>query len=260
MNATARYELRMMLRKRSLWIALGIIVALTGLASSRQLGDVVRDEDARNAMASTALLVNLFLPVGYGSLLADRLVRDQRLGVAPILDATPASPVARLLGKYVGACGAVLVPLATVYFGFAIVYTVVSGRLAGLGWALAGFAVVLLPAALFVGAFALAVPLIMPAALFRVLFVGYWFWGNAIQPTAMPTLSQTVVSPIGAYPLHVLLGHRDLVEPGPAPGATLNFLRPEPTPATAWLSIGILLILAALALGAAHKLRTRTTR
>jgi ABC-2 type transport system permease protein len=259
-NATARYELRMMLRKRSMWIALAIIVALVGLISFQQLSDAVRDEDARSVMTSTALLVNLFLPVGYGSLLADRLVRDQRLGVAPILDATPAPAVARLLGKYLGVCGAVAVPLAIVYFGFAVVYTVVSGRAAGLGWALAAFAVVLLPAVLFVGAFALAVPLVMPASLFRVLFVGYWFWGNAIAPAAMPTLAETLVSPIGGYPLHALLGHRDVVNPGPTPGASLNFLRPEPTPAIAWLSIGILLALAALALGAAHTIRTRATR
>ncbi|HVQ93560.1 MAG TPA: hypothetical protein VMU51_21155 [Mycobacteriales bacterium] len=260
MIPTARYELRMMLRKRSMWISMAIIVGLLSLTAFRQISDAVRDNDARGVMTTVALLVNIFLPVGYGSLLADRLVRDQLLGVAPILDATGGSALARLFGKYLGVCAAAAVPLATVYFGFAVVYTVVSGRPAGLAWALAAFAVVLLPAVLFVGAFALAVPLIMPASLFRVLFVGYWFWGNAITPATMPTLANSLVSPIGGYPLSALLGYRDTVSAGPTPGASLNFLRPQPTPATAWLSIAVLFALAALALYAAHAIRARTTR
>lgn len=260
MIPTARYELRMMLRKQSMWISMAVIVALLALISFRQVGDAIRDTDARTVMTTVALLVNLFLPVGYGSLLADRLVRDQRLGVAPILDATGGSALARLFGKYVGVCAAAAVPLAIVYFGFAGVYAVVSGRPAGLAWALATFAVVLLPAVLFVGAFALAVPLVMPASLFRVLFVGYWFWGNAISPAAMPTLAESLISPIGGYPLYALLGYRGAGTPGPEPGASLNFLRPEPTPAAAWLSIAVLLALAALALYGAHAIRTRTTR
>ena len=44
------------------------------------------------------------------------------------------------------------------------------------------------------------------------------------------------------------------------PGATLNFLRPEPTPATAWLSVGILLALAAAALAGGYTLRARRAR
>jgi hypothetical protein len=260
MIPTARYELRMMLRKRSMWIGMAVIVALMSLITFRQVSDTVRDTDARGVMTSVALLVNLFLPVGYGSLLADRLIRDQRLGVAPILDATGGSAMARLFGKYVGVCAAAAVPLATAYFGFAALYTVVSGRPAGLAWALAAFAVVLLPAVLFVGAFALAVPLVMPASLFRVLFVGYWFWGNAITPASMPTLANSVITPSGGYPLYALLGYRGVRTAGPEPGASLNFLRPEPTPATAWLSIAVLLALAGLALYAAHAIRTRTTR
>jgi ABC-type transport system involved in multi-copper enzyme maturation permease subunit len=260
MIATARYELLMMLRKRSMWISMAVIVALLSLLDFRQVSDAIRDTDARGVMTAVALLVNIFLPVGYGSLLADRLVRDQRLGVAPILDATGGSASARLFGKYVGVCAAAAVPLAIVYFGFAGVYAVVSGRPAGLAWALAAFAVVLLPAVLFVGAFALAVPLVLPASLFRVLFVGYWFWGNAITPDTMPTLANSLVSPIGGYPMTALLGYRDVVSAGPTAGASLNFLRPEPTPATAWLSIAVLLALAALALSAAHAIRTRTSR
>lgn len=259
--AVARYELVMMLRKRSLWLTNAVIVLLLVLFNARGWGDVLRDPDVRETVASTVFLFNLMLPVGYGCLLADRLIRDDRLGVAPILDATPVSPAGRLVGKYLGVCAACAVPLAVVLFGFAAVYAVTAGQPVALAWAAVAYAVVVVPAVLFVGAFALTVPLIMPAPLFRVLFVGYWFWGNGISPAVMPTTSQSVLSPIGVYPNQELVGFRaDLTLAGPVPGATLNFLRPEASPATAWLSIGVLLAVAALALGVTQTLRARTTR
>lgn len=264
MRAAFRYEFLMQARKRSMWIANGVIVALLGLVSARSLGDVLDDPSARETMASTAVLVNLVLPIVYGCFLADRLVRDNRLGVAAILDATPGSAAARLAGKYLGSCAAATIPPAIVYFGFAVLYAGVSGQPVALAWAAALFATVIAPAVLFVGAFALVVPLLIPAPLFRVLFVGYWFWGNAISPSLMPTLSQSLVTPLGSYPLQELFGYpapNDGVRiAGPAPGATLNFLRPEATAATAWLSIGVLLAIAALVLTAAPALRARTIR
>ena len=262
MTATARYELRMMLRKRSMWITMGVIAVLLCLISFDQFRDFLRDRDARLVMGEWALLVNLFVPVGYGCLLADRLVRDRRLGVAPILDATPSSSLGRLLGKYLGVCAATAVPVAAIYFAFVLLYAAVTGRYAALGWALAAFALVLAPAVLFVGAFALAVPLLIPAPLFRVLFVAYWFWGNGISPTVVPTLAQTLVTPIGNYPLDVMFGYRgdDGTPTGPEPGAALNALRPEGTPTTAWLSIALLLAIAALVLGAVQASRARANR
>lgn len=262
MTATARYELRMMLRKRSMWITMGGAVLLLALISAEQFGQVLRDDDARYVMASMALLLNIFLPAVYGCLLADRLIRDARLGVAPILDATPAPRMARLFGKYLGVCAAITLPVAIVFFAFAVAYTVVSGRYVALAWAVAAFAAILLPAVLFVAAFALAVPLLIPAPLFRILFVGYWFWGNAISPTAMPTLAQSIITPIGDYPLAVFFhfGADTGRLAGPQPGAALNFLRPEPTIVTAYLSIGVLLAIAALVLYGAEAVRARTNR
>ena len=263
MIAAARYEMVMMLRKRSMWIVNGVIVLLLVLTSLSSFREALRDPDAQQSMARAAFLLNVLLPIGYGCLLADRLIRDTRLGVAPLLDATPTPAMGRLAGKYLGVCVAAAAPLAVVHFGFAILYSVTAGRPVALAWAAAGFAVVIAPAVLFVGAFALAVPLVMPAPLFRVLFVGYWFWGNLIGPTAMPTTAQSLLEPAGGYPIQELLGwHGDgaFTPAGPVPGASLNFLRPEPSPATAWLSIALLLALAALVLAGAHALRTRTTR
>ncbi|WP_412520366.1 hypothetical protein K8Z49_20600 [Actinomadura madurae] len=267
LGVSLRYEFRMQVRKRSVWIVPALTVVLFVLIGGSLLRDLFdpgeRPDEARTAVAGLTVQLHTLLSIGYGCLLADRLVRDDRLRVAPLLDATPAPPGARLVGKYLGAGAATAVPILVVYFGFASAYAVYSGAPQALGWALAATAVVIVPGLLFVAAFALTVPLIMPAPLFRVIFVGYWLWGNAVAPDMMPTLARTLVHPLGGYPLDVLLDFHGIdgedTWAGPVPGATLNLLRPDPTPATAWLSIAILLALAAAALAGGHAVRARRT-
>jgi hypothetical protein len=264
-GASLRYEFRMQFRKRSVWIVPALSVGLFLLIGGSLLRDLFdpdgRPAGARTAVVGLAVQVHALLSIGYGCLLADRLVRDDRLRVAPILDATPARPGARLVGKYLGAGAATAVPILTVYLGLAAAYAVHTGTPYALGWALATCAVVIVPGLLFVAAFALVVPLVMPAPLFRVVFVGYWLWGNVVGPDMMPTLARTLVHPLGGYPLDALLGFHgidgDDTWAGPVPGATLNFLRPDPTPALAWLSIAVLLALAAAALAGGRAVRAR---
>jgi hypothetical protein len=93
---------------------------------------------------------------------------------------------------------ATLVPVALVY-------------LVGLGWIVAtgtdlattaalavpAFVLVNLPGLLFVGAFSIACPIVLPVPLYQFLFVGYWFWGNILSPRVVPTLTDTWLTPIG---------------------------------------------------------------
>jgi hypothetical protein len=261
--ATARYEFRMQVRKRSMWFVTGGSVLLLLLLTSSLIRDLIDGSDPKGTMVTVAFQANLLLLIGYGCLLADRLIRDDHLHVAPVLDATPARPATRLIGKYLGACSAAGTPIAVVYFGVALAYAVKTGEPVALPWALALFGTVIVPALLLVGAWAFAVPLLMPAPLFRVLFVGYWFW-SMIDPALLPTPGRTLVDPHGGYPIQVLFGYHgpngNITWAGPTPGAALNVLRPDPSPAVAWLSIGVLLALAVAALYAAHALRARTAR
>ncbi|MEV6494638.1 hypothetical protein AB0M20_39355 [Actinoplanes sp. NPDC051633] len=267
-GASLRYEFRMQIHKRSVWIVPALTLVLFVLIGGSLLRDLFdpaeRPPDARTAVVGLAVQLHALLSIGFGCLLADRLIRDDRLRVAPVLDATPARPVARLLGKYLGTGAATAIPIAVAYLGFTVAYAVNTGAPEALGWALVACGVVILPGLLFVAAVALAVPLVVPAPLFRVLFVGYWMWGNVVTPDLMPTLSRTLIHPLGGYPLAALLDFRGIdgedTLAGPMPGAALNFLRPEPTAATAWLSIAILLVLAAAALAGGHALRARRAR
>ena len=267
-GASLRYEFRMQLHKRSVWIVPALTLLLFVLIGGSLLRDLFdptqRPPEARTAVVGLAVQLHALLAIGFGCLLADRLVRDDRLRVAPILDATPAPPGARLLGKYLGASAATAIPIAVAYFGFATAYAVDTGAPGALGWALAAFLLVFVPGLLLVAAFALVVPLVMPPPLFRVLFVGYWLWGNVVPSDLMPTLARTLIHPLGGYPLAALFDFYGIDGEdswaGPVPGATLNFLRPEPTPATAWLSIAVLVALAAVALVGGHALHARRAR
>jgi hypothetical protein len=267
-GASLRYEFRMQVRKRSVWIVPALTLVLFLLIGGSLLRDLFdpgeAPPEARTAVVALAVQIHALLSIGFGCLLADRLIRDDRLRVAPILDATPTAPGARLLGKYLGAGAATAVPILVAYFGFTAAYAVHADAPGAFGWAAAACGVVIVPGLLFVAAFALAAPLVMPAPLFRVIFVGYWLWGNVVTPDTMPTLARTLIHPLGGYPLAALLDFHGIdgadTWAGPVPGATLNFLRPDPTPATAWLSIGMLLVLAAAALTGGHALRARRAR
>lgn len=201
--AAARYECRMQLRKRAVWV----VTALVGVLL---LAGKIPHWDPANTLAGDvgiyAELFNILVPVIFGGLLADRVVRDRRLGVAELLDSLPASPTARAWGKYLGSVTACVVPVLAVWL-IALTRYAITGhtwRVVPLG--LAAFAVIELPALLFAAAFALTCPTVLGPPLFRVLFVGYWFWGNLVTAKVMPTLSGTWLTPLGDYARVALLG------------------------------------------------------
>ena len=62
---------------------------------------------------------------------------------------------------------------------------------------LAAFLSISVPAMAFVTAFALACPTIMPVRVFQVLFTGYWFWGNYLNPAVFPTIAGSLLTANG---------------------------------------------------------------
>lgn len=196
-RGTAAVEARMQLRRRGLWItfALCSLVVLTGARNPWSFDATV---PAKDVLTGWATLVNSVFPIIVGCLLADRARRSIRLGVVELLDATAARPRDRLVGTYLGATAATLVPYLLVYAS-GVGYVVLDrGEPAAVVVAAAIFLAVCLPGLLFVAAFSVAVPLIMWGPLYQFLFTGYWFWGNLLNPAwAIPTLSGTWLTPVG---------------------------------------------------------------
>ena len=259
--ATTSYELRMQLRKPAIWIATVIpfgLYAVLAMMGTQNLERLTQETNPKTWMVETLGSFTPLLAMVFGFVLADRLVRDRKLGVAPLLDVTPSNRTTRLLGKYLGACTATAVPVALVYLIIGVVFAIWRERPAAVLWALATFAVVVLPLLLLLGALAFLGPQLMPTALFRALIVGIWFWAGATEvESQFPSLAATVLSLTMDYPQHVFFGSRDAA--GPFEGVALNFLRPQPTVGTALLSLALILAIAAVILAAARALRLRTS-
>jgi ABC-2 type transport system permease protein len=191
------YEFRMQIRRRSIWItfiALGLIFTQFHQPWNRPV-----TTPASDSIVYWTAIVQTFLAVAVGIFVADRLQRDRRIHVDEVLKALPGGLGARLFGKYLGSTFATLIPMFAVY-GAGVGYIVYRWQdVQALPMALATFAAIALPGILFVAAFSIACPVFLWLPLYQFLFIGYWFWGNILPDIGIPTLSTTILTPIGGY-------------------------------------------------------------
>lgn len=198
---TLRYEFWMQARRKALWIGF----ALLSLFVFRNFGDIYLGGNAHingESLSITywASFLALFFPIGAGLLLADRFSRDRKTRVDELLWTAPASTLARLLGKYLGSVLATLLPIFVIYLvGIALILTHWHD-FSALPLVLAAFAAANVPGILFVGAFSIACTTVLWPVLYQFLFVGYWFWGNLLNPkVGIPTLNGTLLMPSDRY-------------------------------------------------------------
>jgi len=71
---------------------------------------------------------------------------------------------------------------------------------------LVSFQAINVPAFAFITIFSLACPLIMPLRVYQVLFTGYWFWGNYLNPDVFPTLAGTLLTASGRFVMEGFFG------------------------------------------------------
>ncbi|MFC6016113.1 ABC transporter permease [Plantactinospora solaniradicis] len=256
--AVGRYEFRMQARKRSLWVAMLLLAAVIALTQGdRGPRYTQAGAPAGEVMAGWALLFGIVVPIGFGMVLADRLVRDRRLGTAALLESLPVGPRVLLAGKYLGGLAATALPALLVMLVAGGYESLHRGDPLMLGWAVLAFGLIMLPGLAFVAGFALVSPLVISAPLFRVLFVGYWFWGNMLPPAFLPSLSGTLLSPIGDYPVTWLTGETALYAGVPG---WLSFLRPEPNGVSVLLSVVLLVLVGLMPLVLAGTVFSRQRR
>lgn len=204
-SGVMRYEYRMQIRRRSLWIAYAIFALLLGAIvfgndSSTLYKALVHPETVplSEVVVYWATVVNYLFPVVVGVMVADRLPRDRRTKVQELLTTTSGALHSRILGKYLGSTFVALTPMLIVYslsIGYILYQT---HNIMAIPLAIAAFASVILPGILFVSAFSLACPVILWVPLYQFMFVGYWFWGNLFPSNrGIPTLSNTLLLPVG---------------------------------------------------------------
>ncbi len=191
------YEFRMQIHRRAVWItfiALGLFFTQFHQPWFRPI----------NTPASAAIIywtgiVQSFLAVAAGLLLADRLPRDRRTKVDELLNTLPSTVNARVFGKYLGSTIATLVPMFVIYSIGTAFILFRWHTFQALPVALASFTAIALPGVMFIGAFSIACTAILWVPLYQILFVGYWFWGNLLPDVGIPTLSTTILTPVGGY-------------------------------------------------------------
>jgi hypothetical protein len=206
------YEFKMQIRRRSLWIAfigctLFLARTLLNEVSNPQFFGLVKNSPLHQFVVTMIFTTNLLLPIIFGVFLADRLPRDSRTKVNELFTSMPGALSTRILGKYLGSTLASIVPMSICYsllIGF-LIYT--THNMLTIPLFLLDFVLVVLPGLLFVAAFSIACPAIIWAPLYQFLFIGYWFWGNVFSPRyGIPTLSSTILTPIGTYISTGILG------------------------------------------------------
>jgi ABC-2 type transport system permease protein len=241
----ARYEYRMQVRRPAIWIVsvLLIVAAAEGpghMSPGASLGDLT---------ASWAVTFNLFAPLGVGVLLADRGRREARLRLDDLLGATPAGFGSRWWGKALGAGAATITPVLCCWLVLLTALAVRDGaavELVGLG----AFAAVALPGLVFVVACSIAIPTLIGPGLYRVGFIGYWFWGNLLNTKRLPipTVAGTPFEAIGEYASGGWFGGKTFE----APNRGLH-----PDPALAAVNVIFLIVAALVVLAVTHLVLTR---
>jgi hypothetical protein len=250
------YEFKMQVRRPALWIAIGLGGLLIGggllLPALPYAPNEVRTPP--RLVGTIAYGLNLFLPIVFGILLADRVPRERWLNTGELLASLPTGVGPRLWGKYLGAAVATMIPIALVHAALVGLAAYYFRDVRLLPLEPSAFGAIVVPGLLFVGAFSIVCTEILWVPLYSILFIGYWFWGNVVSPDMMPTLSCTPLQPMGGYALAAFFG-----EPN---GCSDPSQHVSVSAAQGWESIAILLGCALLTMvvgqaymswGAAHR-------
>jgi ABC-2 type transport system permease protein len=255
LTGSLRYEALMAARQRGLWVATVPLVALSVLltALSPSLNGL-RETSAQ--IGAWAVAINLFSTLGLAVALADRFARTRRRGLPDLLDATAARPAVRMAGSLLGSLGAALVPVSLAILVVGVGFAVDRRDPAALGWALLALLVIIVPAALVAATFAATLGLLVPVPLARVLVVGAWLWATVWNTSIIPvpTITGTVLSPLGDYTAHGWLNAPTLYA-----GHGTALLSPPVTATSAAIALAALLAATAVLLVLARALRAART-
>ncbi|WP_018218807.1 hypothetical protein [Salinispora vitiensis] len=195
-----RYEFLMAARRKVVWLAVLPLLAI-GLLLQMLSPESAEPHTAAARVGAWSLTMNLLVVVGLGVALADRFTGTTRRGLNELLLATPSRLAARMLGSLAGSLAAALAPVAVTMVVVGVVFTLTSGDVSTLGWAVIAFCTVNVPSALLLTTFAATLGLVLPMAVVRMTAVAGWFWATLLSTSIVPipTITGTLLSPLGDY-------------------------------------------------------------
>ncbi len=198
-----KYEYRMSIMRPGVLIVSGLFTVLflflVPTASSYSNGPKINWWEEAGWLAFS---LNIIFPVFAGIIASDRGVRDIKLDVRELLRVTELSNTTYILGKYAG----VVLSLLTLQFAILFLISLAYIGILKAPWGflpnvLLASLFVNVPGIMFVTAFSLVCPLFMPVRVYQILYTGYWYWGNYLNPAVIPSISDTVLNAAGKYTL-----------------------------------------------------------
>jgi ABC-2 type transport system permease protein len=243
--AIFRYEYLMQIRRWGLWISLFVTVGLFLVLALRTLPnlDLLFPGYATNEVWKLPTILieafNLFTPIAAGILSADRFTRDRLLGTGELINSSLLSRLPLVLGKYAGSLLAIFTPPLILLVGALAYMAAYFHQPAIFLTAPVVLLAVVVPSWLFVTAWSLIFPLVMPLRLYQVLFAGFWMWAVAVPPDRLPTINQSILSVQGLYARYLFF----LDQAG-----SFSYLRPPPTVGLAIANVALIVGLSVMAL------------
>jgi len=201
----------MSLRRPSFWVAYGLLcgfyVVSILIPSMDSASDLIRPGRIWPQAGHIVFMYNIFLPLLAGILAADRVQRDGRAGMRELQRGAPLSNRVYIFAKFAGVLLSVLLPMLVLILASGLALIALGLATPPILWPLLlAFVTIALPSHAFVVSFSMAFPMVLPLRVYQVLFTGYWFWGNMLNPRAFPTISDTLLNTIGQYPLQAFFG------------------------------------------------------
>ena len=245
LTGTLRYESLMALRRRSAWLSLTPLCLLAlGLGLDSQTVNHYANPVAR--VASAAMLVTTLGGLGIAMALADCLALQQRVGMAEVIAVTPAGRAARAVGVVLGPWLVAMVPVAAVLGALGARTAIGAGSVTPLIAVAIAVPAVVAPGTLALTAVTNLLGVLLPAPAVRVLVVPLWYWATAYSSLLPgPSITGTVLSPLGAYPAAAWLSATNPIRTG-------GWLHPPVSTLSALASIASALIVAVVAFLLAH--------
>lgn len=239
-TGTFRYEVLMALRRRAGWLSL-TPMCLLALAIGLGSQTVNHYRDPVTRVASAAMLVTALGALGVAMALADRIAVQRMVGLAEVIAVTPAGRAGRAVGVVLGPWLVAMVPVVAVLAVIGVRQAVGAGSAAPLLAVAVAVPTVVAPGALLLTMVANLLGVLLPAPAARALVLPLWYWATAYSPLLPgPTITGTVLSPIGAYPAAAWLSGAD-------PGQGGDWLHPPAGTVPALASIGFTLLAAVVA-------------
>lgn len=207
--ATIRAELLMQWRRWGLWLAFAATLAIMSLLFISNAANITYAPRANGPYRTLDEFINLYLfvTVRYSAtlmaiiaalLVADRMVRDKRLGMAELQRATSEGYPLYVLGKFIGNFVAMLVPAFVVLMSCGIALVALGFPLQMLQSLALAFVLVFIPAFAVVIALTLLLASMVPQRVVQIGFPLFWLYSTE-SPLGWHTLNDTIFNPVGRY-------------------------------------------------------------